>query len=77
MVEKSVSLQFINEMEIPTSTAMRCRLKFNIFGKPRSHLGKKFLHPQKEALPYTYGFKNLMNEPLCICHIKQGASSFT
>jgi len=24
-------------------------------GKTRSNLGKNFLHPQKYALPYTYG----------------------
>jgi len=25
------------------------------FGKARSNLGKNFWHPQKYALPYTYG----------------------
>jgi len=27
-----------------------------LFGKTRSILGKRFLHPQKYALPYTYKF---------------------
>jgi len=27
-----------------------------LFGKTRSNLSKNFLHPQKYALPYTYGY---------------------
>jgi len=28
---------------------------YTLFGKKRSNLGKNFLHPPKDALPYTYG----------------------
>jgi len=30
-------------------------LAYTLFWKARSNLGKNFLHPQKYALPYTYG----------------------
>jgi len=29
---------------------------YTLFGKARSNLGKNILHPQKYALPYTYGY---------------------
>jgi len=34
---------------------------YTLFGKARSNLGKNFLHPQKCALPYTYGRDGELN----------------
>jgi len=48
---------------------------YTLLGKARSNLGTNFLHLKKYALPYTYGYRQIISSRLCV-RLKQWFSTW-